>query len=136
MAIELDISPLEKAIASLEDALNRQRTVPADDLVRDGCIQRFEYTYELSHKMLKRYLELSSPNPREYDGIEFQNLIRTGNERGLLKSDWRTWKNYREKRGTTSHTYDGAKAAEVFEIIPAFLLEARFLSERLKKALE
>lgn len=29
-------------------------TVPANDLERDGCIQPFEYTYELCWKMLRR----------------------------------------------------------------------------------
>jgi hypothetical protein len=26
-------------------------------LIRDGLIQRFEFTYEIAHKMLNRYLE-------------------------------------------------------------------------------
>ena len=60
MKLELDITPLDRAIASFEAALARQSQHPDDDLIRDGCIQRFEFTYELSHKMLKRFLGIGS----------------------------------------------------------------------------
>jgi nucleotidyltransferase substrate binding protein (TIGR01987 family) len=134
MAIELDISPLEKAIAALEVALDRYAQEP-DDLIRDACIQRFEFTYELSHKMLKRFLEATSANPDEFDRMSFQDLIRAGSERGLLLSDWAVWRDYRAKRGATSHTYDAEKAAEVFAIVPAFLEEARYLLDHLRDGL-
>jgi nucleotidyltransferase substrate binding protein (TIGR01987 family) len=135
MSIDLNIEPLEKAIASLEVALKRQGLAPDDDLIRDACIQRFEFTYELSHKMLKRFLEATSANPDEFDSMPFQDLIRSGSERGLLRSDWSKWKNFRAARGTTSHTYDEIKARQVFSIIPDFLLEARYLRDQLRGAL-
>lgn len=135
MPIDLDIQVLERAIASLEVALERQGLAPDDDLIRDACIQRFEFTYELSHKMLKRFLEATSANPAEFDGMPFQDIIRAGSERGLLRSDWSRWRDYRTARSTTSHTYDENKAREVFAIIPDFLLEARYLRDRLREAL-
>jgi len=135
MPIDLSIEPFEKAIASLEQALDRHAQDTSDDLIRDACIQRFEFTYELAHKMLKRFLEATSANPDEFDAMTFQDLIRSGNERGLLRSDWSRWKDYRTARGTTSHTYDEAKAREVFAIVPDFLSEARFLRDRLREGL-
>jgi len=131
----LDVAPFEKAIASLEAALTRQAREPDDDLLRDGCIQRFEFTYELSHKTLKRFLVETSASPAEFDDIAFQDLIRTGSERGLLLGDWPRWKNYREARSLTSHTYDEPKARRVFELVPAFLEEAQFLRDRLRERL-
>jgi len=107
---------------------------PGDDIVRDACIQRFEFTYELSHKMLKRFLEATSANPAEFDAMPFQDLIRTGSERGLLLSDWSRWKVFRIARSITSHTYDENKAREVFAIVPDFLAEALHLRDRLKEA--
>lgn len=135
MAIELDIKPLEKAIVSLATALARHDQTPGDDIVRDACIQRFEFTYELSHKMLKRFLEATSANPADVDLMPFQDLIRTGSERGLLLSDWSRWKIYRTARSITSHIYDEKKAGEVFAIVPEFLREARHLRDRLRLGL-
>ena len=131
----LDIQPFEKAIASLAAALARHAQNPRDDIVRDACIQRFEFTYELSHKMLKRFLEATSANPAEFDAMPFQDLIRTGSERGLLLSDWSRWKVFRTARSITSHTYDESKAREVFAIIPEFLAETSHLRDRLKETI-
>ena len=50
----LDLSPLRNALASLARGLARRRAAPADEEVRDACIQRFEYCFELSWKMLVR----------------------------------------------------------------------------------
>lgn len=135
MPIDLSIEPLEKALLSLEAALARQAENPLDDLIRDACIQRFEFTYELSHKMLKRFLEATSANPDEFDAMTFQDLIRTGNERSLLLSDWPVWKSYRSARAATSHTYDEQKAIEVLAMILPFVEEARFLRDRLREGI-
>ena len=130
----LDIQPLQKAVLALAAAMARHAQNPGDDIVRDACIQRFEFTYEVSHKMLRRYLEATSANPAEFDAMSFQDLIRTGSERGLLLSDWSRWKVFRTARSITSHTYDETKAREVFAIIPEFLAEASHLRDRLKDA--
>jgi len=60
----LDLGPLARAIASLQAGLAQQVQSPTDDLLRDGCIQRFGFVYELSHKMLKRFLKSTSPLQR------------------------------------------------------------------------
>jgi nucleotidyltransferase substrate binding protein (TIGR01987 family) len=133
MAIHLDLSPLKGAIDRLQEGLIRYQRDVRDIQIRDGLIQRFEFTYEQSHKMLKRYLELASPTPEQFDGMAFPDLIRSANEQGLLLGDWPQWKTYREMRGKTSHTYDEKIAVEVAGGIPAFLLEAAFLREQLAK---
>ena len=99
--------------------------------MRNSVIQCFEFTYELSHKMLKRYLEETAANPEEIDVSSFQNLIRTGSEKGLLRSDWLLWKEYRQARTNSSHTYDEDKAEAVYRIAPDFLQEARYLYQQL-----
>jgi len=132
----LDFQSLEKAITQLDAGLQESQANPDSELLRDGVIQRFEYTYELSWKMLKRYLEATLPNPEEVDGMTFQTLIRTGSEQGLLLSGWDHWVDYRKARGTTSHIYDGEKAREVFSIVPAFLLEAQYLLSRLSEKMD
>ena len=132
MAAELDIASLEKAIASLEAGLAQYAQAPGNDRLRDGCLLRFEFTCELNHKMLKRFLEAAAANPAEIDALPFQDLIRTGSERGLLLNGWPRWKDYRAARAATSHGYDARKAREVFAVIPCFLDDARFLRDRLR----
>lgn len=131
----LDISSLDKAIARLQEGLARYRLDIKDTQIRDGLIQRFEFTYEISHKMIKRYLEYVSPTPEQYDGMAFQDLIRSGNEQEILLGDWSAWRKYREMRSKTSHTYDEDVALEVVDGIPGFLEEAEYLAKQLRSRL-
>jgi nucleotidyltransferase substrate binding protein (TIGR01987 family) len=128
----LDLTALENAVARFDEGLTVLGERPEDTLVRDGVIQRFEFTYELAHKMLKRYLETTSANPAQFDGMAFADLIRTASEQGLLLSGWDAWRDYRHARSLTSHTYDEVKAVLVAEGLAAFLDEARFLLAQLK----
>jgi nucleotidyltransferase substrate binding protein (TIGR01987 family) len=130
-----DIQPLENAIRRLEEALTAYQADIGNDIIRDGLVQRFEFTYELSHKMLKRYLEYAAATPELLDQMSFQDLIRTGSEQGLLLGDWPRWRGYRDMRSRTSHTYDEGVALSVVAGIPAFLEEARYLRDRLRDRL-
>ena len=53
----LDLSPLANAVARLDEGLARWRSDTADAQIRDGLIQRFEFTYDQSHKFQRRALE-------------------------------------------------------------------------------
>ena len=130
--IMLDLTSFQKAIASLNEALSAQAKDPINAFIMDSCIQRFEFTYELSWKTLKRYLEMSEASSQDIDTLAFPDLIRMGNEKALLKSDWTTWKIFLESRNKTAHTYDEQVAKDVFLHIPAFLEEARFLYDKIK----
>ncbi len=132
---DLDIQPLTKAIRSLKAGLAEYARNSSNDVVRDGCIQRFEFTYEVSHKMLRRFLEATSADPDGVAALSFPDLIRTGAERGLLRDGWPRWKDFRKARSLTSHTYDEVKAREVFSAIPGFLDEAVYLQARLQAEL-
>lgn len=127
----LDLTPLNNAVQRLKEGLARYLEDTSDTQIRDGLIQRFEFTYELSHKMLKRYLEATSANPTEFDSAEFQYLIRSGNEQGLLLSAWPEWRKFRDMRSKTSHTYDEDTALEVVAGIPQFLDESSYLLQQL-----
>lgn len=128
----LDLSSLKKAINALNRALNEYDKNPSE-FVKDSCIQRFEFTYELSHKFIKRYLEITEANRDEIDEMSFQQLIRRATERGLLLSDWESWRKYKDSRNKTSRTYDEEIADEVFEAIPDFFKEAEYLYKRLEE---
>jgi len=128
---KLDFSSLRNALARLAEGYQRYQTDVSDIQIRDGLIQRHEFTYEISHKMLKRHLEMTAANPEAFDALPFADLIRTGNEQSLLKSDWSAWKIFREMRAKTSHTYDEHIAQTVVHVIPAFIEEIEFLVRQL-----
>jgi len=51
--VDFDLTPLKKAILRLEEGLIRYQEDISDIQIRDGLVQRFEFTYEISHKILK-----------------------------------------------------------------------------------
>lgn len=128
----LDLTPLQSALASLQRGLVRwQASNGQDEELRDACIQRFEYTFELSWKMLARRLERDLPDGQSVDAMSFRDLMRSGGERGLVR-DVDAWMVFRDKRNTTSHTYNAAKAADVASVVPSFAKEAQALLDQLQ----
>ena len=136
--MSLDLTSLEDAVAQLSDALDMY----GSDLVgnhpelrkhlRASAIQAFEFTYELSFKMIKRYLKTTMANPAAIGDMEFDQVIREAYGMNLLLSDVSSWRGHRAHRGATSHTYDESKAQEVFEGASGFLDEARYLLNQLQ----
>lgn len=126
-----DLSPLRQALARLEEGWARYELDRSDTQIRDGLVQRFEFTYELAHKTLRRWLRAVSASPEDVAAMAFADLVRTGNERGLLLGDWPAWRRFRELRAKTSHTYDEEIALEVVACIPEFIDEVRALRDRL-----
>jgi len=63
----LDLSPLANAIRQFESALGEQQREPERTLLRDGLIQRFEFTYSMCERMLRRFLEASASAGEEID---------------------------------------------------------------------
>lgn len=134
IGMKLDTTMLANAVTRLREGLERYEQNKADTQIRDGLIQRFEFTYEACHKLLKRHMEMISPTPEIYDRMPFPDLIRSANEQGLLLGDWPMWRAYREMRGKTSHAYDEKLALEVVAGIPEFLKEAEYLLAQLREA--
>ncbi|RKZ39021.1 MAG: nucleotidyltransferase [Gammaproteobacteria bacterium] len=128
----LDLTSLEKALKSLERAIKRSQGVPDDEEVRDSVIQRFEYTYELSWKMLKRQLEIDSQTPASIDAMGFKEMIREAAERSLINNP-EAWFEYRRQRNITSHAYDENKAAIVYKTALIFIQDVKALLQNLKQ---
>jgi nucleotidyltransferase substrate binding protein (TIGR01987 family) len=113
----LDVSPFSNAVQRL----------------RDGLIPRFEFTYELSHRMLRRYLQDILPSAEDAARMTFAELVRAGNERGLLRAEWPAWRRFRDIRTRTTRTYNADTASEVVREIAPFLAEAEHLCAELRK---
>ncbi len=101
----LDI--LTQALSRLEEAVFESRQRPESDTLKDGVIQRFEFSFELTWKALKAKLD--------FEGIPSMGTPRTvikhAFQLGWL-SDESEWLILLDDRNQTSHTYN-AQAAEI-----------------------
>ena len=107
---DLIITPLLKA----RDALGIALTAPKTDLNRDASIQRFEFTFELAWKTMRRILK--------YKGIEINNprdTIREVAKEGLIQ-DPKIWFIFLENRNLTSHVYNEDVAEKIYHSLPEF----------------
>lgn len=127
-----DLTALENSVIRLGEILVRFQTDITDDGIRDSVIQRFEFTYSIALKTLRKYLVEHSFFVEDISQITFNSMIRTANQFNLLKSNLEKWTEYREMRNITSHTYDEAVAVKVVGIVPDFYEEVSFLLEQLK----
>jgi len=129
----LDLRSFANAIRQLENALDycNSNLARSDPMLaahlRAAAIQAFEFTYELSIKILKRKLGQIESSEAVVRGMSFDELIRRGWAIGLLNEEIAQWREFRKQRGTTSHTYDGNKAELIYREIPRFLAEAKYL---------
>ena len=115
---EIFLSNLEKALNSLQTALEQEK----NEFLRDSVIQRFEYSYELNWKTLKKYL-------KEFYGVDEGNvkeLYRIAAKHSLI-DNLDNWFRYHQARNITSHSYNEDNAEEVYGIAPDFLQDARNL---------
>ena len=122
--MKLDLTSWKRALASLERAITRSTSAPKDEEVRDAVIQRFEYSYELSWKMLKRHLEQVVPDPGAVDQWSFKELMREAAERALIAAV-EPWLEYRYQRNMTAHVYDEEKARRVYASAQSFIIDAQ-----------
>jgi len=124
----LDLSSFRKALASLARAIARSQQSLRDEELRDAVIQRFEFTFELAWKTMKRQLEQEVAEPASVDRLGFHDLLREAAERGLL-ADVEGWMEYRRQRNITAHTYDEDKAKSVYQTALRFYSAALALAE-------
>lgn len=99
---------LDKAFGQLKRGLAIEHP---SDIEQQGIIQSFEFTFELSWKTLKDYLEaqgLLCQFPREVIKQSFQNQILSEGE---------IWLDMLAKRNLLAHTYDETLANEAYRLI-------------------
>lgn len=125
---KIQLTTLEKAIKSLESIVQK----PVDDIVRDATIQRFEYTYELAWKTLKRYLK--SENVVD-ETVPIKTLYREAARKGLIDKV-ESWFAYHDARNLTTHVYEEKIADEVYQVAKCFVNDARKLFQKLQEVLK
>lgn len=128
----LDFTALENSVYRLKEVVEKYKENEKDSIVRDSLIQRFEFTYSISLKLLRRYFMERAFFVDDINSLSFNDMVRTATRLGLLKSDLEMWTKYREMRNLTSHTYDEEVALKVAKIVPCFYEEALYLLEKFK----
>ena len=129
-----NITALENAENRLQEMLARYNKEHEDEAVRDSVIQRFEFTYSIALKTLRKYFIERAFVLEEVNQMSFNEMIRTASQLNLLVSNLEKWIVYREMRNMTSHTYDEEIALQVVSIIPDFSKEIAYLITRLKES--
>lgn len=127
-----NITSLENAVKRLDEIIVRYQSDVSDDGIRDSVIQRFEFTYSIALKTLRKYFIERAFVVDDVEHMSFNDMIRTANRLDLLKSNLEIWTNYRNMRNLTSHTYNEEIALKVVSIIPAFYEEILYLVDKLK----
>jgi nucleotidyltransferase substrate binding protein (TIGR01987 family) len=120
-ALSVRVGQLARALQRLEEALAR----PVDPIVRDACIQRFEFTFEMAWKAIRHYATgegLACASPRE--------CFRTAFQLGLIANS-AEWLAMLEDRNRTTQTYDEESAEAIYRALPAYAAVLRGLLARL-----
>lgn len=134
----IDLSALHKALAQLDEALSfwqqQPDGAPLKRHLRAAVIQSFEFSYELSVRMLRRVLIERAAAADLVLDLSFNDLLRKGADAGLLP-DALAWRRWRDMRNATSHTYDETRAVEVAAAALEFLPDAKGLVRALERSL-
>lgn len=96
----------ENAYERLKEALTEKES----EIVIDGALHRFKFTFELAWKSLKDYLEYmglteKTGSPRE--------IIQQAFKQGIIE-DGEAWINMMLSRNTLSHMYDEKTSRDIF----------------------
>ena len=141
MVEKLDISSLIKAYDSFTNVLKYAEEIQAnqennifyaEEAARAAVIQHFEYTYELSWKMMKRFIEIDEG--RE-DSLTRKGLFRRAGEIGII-DDFSKWIEFHDARNLTSHTYDEETAELVYAAAKKFHIYVKQLIVVLNKKIK
>ena len=138
---EIDTTFLEKYILALETVLQLLQKTKKDSLeyeiYRASTIKEFEIILEQSGKLLKKCLKPYFHSSKEVDNLAFKAIFKQAGNHGLLKiEEVKRWLEYRDNRNTTSHDYGVALAEKTLPLLPQFILDARALSQVIKKQQE
>jgi len=114
---------LGDALTRLEEAL----AIPLDQgrVAIDVTIHRFEFTFELFWKTLKRFLSA--------EGIEVRSPRETLQKAYQLKwiDNEQLWLNMMRDRNETSHVYDEGKAHKIYDHIRKYTVVLREAYDKL-----
>ena len=122
------IKDLENAVSRLDEAIKDSKKIELSTL-KDGVIQRFEFTLELSWIILKTYLV--------NEGIDCVNtpksVVREAYKAGIIKNG-EVWIEMIYDRNLTSHIYSQSMTDDIYlRITKKYFKELELLFHYLKE---
>ena len=122
----------QRALATLQRAIDLGLSRPLSELEEQGLIQAFEFTHELSWLLIRDFLV-----DQGVTGVSgSRDAVREAVARQLLpQGDESVWMAMIRSRNLTSHTYNPAVAREIADLIvhrygPAFQQLTLLMQER------
>lgn len=106
--LEAKLSNFKNALQRLKEAVEQLEQNDTNDLLRDGLIQRFEFTYELAWKATREYLKEL--------GIVDRNSPKTVFKEAYAQKiiiDETNWLLMLKDRNTMSHMYSKELSQEI-----------------------
>lgn len=127
--LERKLNNFKNALERLKEAVEEFKQEHASDVVRDGLIQRFEFTYELSWKTTKEYLEdigiVDKNSPKA--------VIKEAYAQKIISNE-KNWLLMLKDRNMTSHVYKEELAEEIAQrIVHYYVKEFELLLRRIQK---
>jgi nucleotidyltransferase substrate binding protein (TIGR01987 family) len=118
------VDDFANALAQFEAALEQEINT---DLMRAGCIQYFEFTFELAWKSIKQVAEemglAACTSPRA--------CLKAAFQQGWI-DDETTWLDMLEARNRMAHTYDAKTALAIFDRLATYCQPMNKLLARLQ----
>lgn len=99
-------------------------------MVLDLLVKRFEFTFEMSWKAIKRYLDfigIEAPNPR--------TAFKEAYAQGLIGEE-NVWLDMIEQRNLSSHVYDESEISEILDKVETYRKAFEKLKTDLSQRLE
>ncbi|MBT4962546.1 MAG: hypothetical protein HOI53_00310 [Francisellaceae bacterium] len=134
----LDLTMIKKASQQLRSSL-KYCNAPENQVdkqlnmhLRSAAIQAFEFTYELSIKLIRRRLT-DFDSATKISQLPFKDLIRQAAKVGLIEAP-EAWFQFREMRNITSHAYEESKSKQIYQELPNFIKEVDFFIKQLELA--
>ncbi len=118
------LDDFEKSLQQLEKALGISTN---EDLIKAGCIQYFEFCFELAWKSIQFLARKQGLT----DCLSPKSCLREALANGWIKNE-EIWLQMLEARNKMSHTYDTNAALKVYTSLKEFLPELKELFNSLK----
>ena len=125
MKAELIVPDYARAVERFSEALS---TRPTDDLHRAGCIQYFEFTFDLAWKSIQSVAQHYGLDPVKSPRVAF----RTAFSQGWIQEQ-EPWLAMLEARNRMSHVYSAEEALAVYDTLTDFSAPLKQLRLRLEE---